>query len=135
MSKTVLVADDDSAIVQLIKFNLELEGFEVIVAYDGLSALDLAKNTKPDLLILDIMMPKLDGWDVVSEVRRDEQLGKTPVVILTALSADNAVTTSMAFGADVHLSKPFEPEELLEIVHRLIGPANEAAQSPESGQD
>jgi len=73
VSKTVLVADDDSAIVQLIKFNLELEGFDVVVAYDGLAALDLAKTVKPDLLILDIMMPKLDGWDVVSEVRRDKQ--------------------------------------------------------------
>ena len=100
-------------------------------AYNGLDALDTAKKIGPDLLILDIMMPKLDGWDVASEIRRDEALRSVPVVMLTALAADNAVATSIAFGADIHLSKPFEPEELLEIVHRLIGPAAEAAQATE----
>lgn len=126
MPTSVLVADDDTAIVQLIKFNLEIEGYKVHAAYNGLDALDLAKKVRPDLLILDIMMPKLDGWDVVSEVRRDDDLHATPVVMLTALTADNAVATSIAFGADMHLSKPFEPEELLDIVRRLTGPRDEA---------
>ena len=129
MPKTVLVADDDTAIVQLIRFNLELEGYAVTVAYNGLAALDAVKQTRPDLVLLDIMMPKLDGWDVVSELRSDEETRDLPMVMLTALAADNAVATSIAFGADVHLSKPFEPEELLNIVRRLIGPAEAPAQA------
>jgi CheY-like chemotaxis protein len=123
--RSVLVADDDSTICQLIQFNLELEGYQVHLAHNGLDALDSAKANRPDLIVLDIMMPKLDGWDVLNAIRSDEDLRHTPVIMLTALAADNAVATSVAYGADVHLNKPFEPEELLGMVQRLIGLAEE----------
>jgi len=117
----ILVIDDDPNVVQLVKMNLEFEGYEVETAYNGLKGLDMARRVRPDLILLDIMMPNLDGWDVVNEIRRTPELKGVPVVMLTALNQPEAVATSLTFGADVHLPKPFEPDAMLEIVRRLLG--------------
>jgi DNA-binding response OmpR family regulator len=120
MGDVVLIADDDRDIVRFVALNLRLEGFEVIVANDGQDALDMALDAQPSLILLDTMMPRLDGYEVCSRLRH-QQLGRPiPVIMLTAksLAADRA----MAFtaGADDWVTKPFDPADLVsKVKHRL----------------
>jgi DNA-binding response OmpR family regulator len=116
----VLVADDDADIVRFVALNLRLEGFEVVVASDGQDALDKALELRPGLVVLDTMMPRLDGYQVCSRLRDARPHEQVPVIMLTAksLAADRA----MAFtaGADDWVTKPFDPAELVaKVCHHL----------------
>ncbi len=122
---TVLVVDDERAIVKLIEANLRLENFQVITAMDGLQALQQVKEKKPDLIILDIMMPHMDGWQVLQRVRQDDELRDIPVVVLTARTGDADIIRGWELGADEYITKPFSPLALVKTVQMVL------KQSPE----
>ena len=110
MSQKILVADDEKNIVDLISYNLKKEGYGVIAAHDGKAALDLALNSNPDLVILDIMMPKLDGFDVCRKIREKSQV---PIVMLTARAEEIDKVLGLGLGADDYVTKPFGVRELM----------------------
>ncbi len=124
--KRILAVDDEKLIVLAIRHNLKLAGYDVIEAYDGREAIQKIEAERPDLIILDVMMPELNGWDVLSSIRDDPELRATPVIMLTALGQDGDVGETIRRGADFHLTKPFEPRNLLDIVGKLLAAADEA---------
>ncbi len=119
-TKKILVADDEPPVVQIIRANLELEGYQVVTAYDGVQALEKAKAEHPDLLILDIMMPRMDGFDVLDALKKDAATEDIPVIMLTALNEIEHMDQAARKGSYCYLTKPFEPLELLMIVRRLL---------------
>jgi DNA-binding response OmpR family regulator len=108
----VLVADDEPHLLRLAKFRLEREGYEVFTAADGETALRVAREEKPDLCVLDVMMPKRSGFDVLRELRSDESCAGMKVIMLTTLAQDRDVDVGFSLGADDYLTKPFSPQEL-----------------------
>jgi DNA-binding response OmpR family regulator len=117
----VLVADDDRDILQLISFRLERADYEVVQANDGEEALRLVKELHPDLAVLDLMMPKLNGYEVIREIRRDEETKAIPVILLTARVQETDVARGFEAGADDYLKKPFSPQELRARVQAILG--------------
>src|SRR6476661_4972593 len=108
----VLVADDEPHLLRLVKFRLEREGYEVLTAVDGDAALQVARSEQPDLCVLDVMMPKRSGFDVLRELRADERFNSTKVIMLTARAQDRDVDAGFSLGADDYVTKPFSPNEL-----------------------
>ena len=117
----VLIADDDPDILSLVAFRLERAGYEVIQASNGEDALRLASERKPDLAILDVMMPKLTGYDVTEQIRRNEETSGIPVILLTARVQEADVERGFAAGADDYIKKPFSPQELRARVQAILG--------------
>ena len=117
----VLVVDDDDVIRQLITVNLELEGFEVETAVDGQDCLDKVKKVAPDVVTLDIMMPKLDGWETAIRLRQDPETADLKVVLLSARAQEADLERGSRIGVDAYLTKPFDPDELIDVVRRLAG--------------
>ncbi len=109
----ILVVDDETYIVELVKFNLEKEGFQVIVAHDGLKALAMVKSDSPDLIILDIMLPKMDGLEVCQLLKKDPNYSSIPIIMLTARGEELDTVLGLELGADDYIKKPFSPRELL----------------------
>jgi DNA-binding response OmpR family regulator len=109
---TVLVADDEPHLLRLVKFRIERDGHRVITATDGDTALELARKEKPDLCVLDVMMPKRSGFDVLRELRNDQELTGMKVIMLTARAQDADVDAGFTLGADDYITKPFSPQEL-----------------------
>lgn len=110
MSRKILVVDDEKNIVDILKFNLKKEGFETIEAYDGEQAVEKALNQKPDLILLDIMLPKMDGFTVCRKLR---QTMSTPILMLTAKEEEVDKVLGLELGADDYITKPFSPRELM----------------------
>ena len=108
----VLVADDEPHLLRLVKFRLEREGYEVLTAADGETALQVARDEHPDLCVLDVMMPKRSGFDVLRELRSDERCSGMKVIMLTARAQDRDVDVGFSLGADDYITKPFSPQEL-----------------------
>ncbi len=125
----ILVIDDDLAINELIKVNLELHGYEVIQAYNGVEGFAKAKQEIPALIILDVMMPEVDGFTVAQRVRQNPETAEIPILMLTALSELNDKVNGFNIGVDDYLTKPFEIEELLVRVRALL---KRTRQIPES---
>jgi len=119
-NKRVLVVEDDPAIIELIRLLLEQEGFEVEVAHDGLEALDQMSMFVPDLVLLDLRLPKLGGLDVLWEMRQNPKLNKTPVIIVSIDSSPQTILEGWRLGVDSYFVKPFDPEELIRIIRRII---------------
>jgi CheY-like chemotaxis protein len=117
----VLVVDDDDVIRQLITVNLELEGFEVETAYDGQDCLDKVKQVDPDVVTLDIMMPRMDGWETATKLREDPDTANLKVVLLSARAQEADLQRGSRIGVDAYLTKPFDPDELIAVVRRLAG--------------
>jgi DNA-binding response OmpR family regulator len=109
---TVLVADDEPHLLRLVKFRLEREGYRVLTAADGDAALQVARDERPDLCVLDVMMPKRSGFDVLRELRADERFNTTKVIMLTARAQDRDVDAGFSLGADDYVTNPFSPNEL-----------------------
>jgi len=126
MAGTVLVVDDEKNIVQLARLYLNKEGFQVEGAYNGAQALEKAKSLRPDLIILDIMMPELDGLSVCKELRKTSDV---PIIILTARSDDVDRIVGLELGADDYVSKPFNPRELVARVKAVLRRARREAPS------
>lgn len=118
--KTVLAVDDERLIVLAMRHNLQYAGYNVIEAFDGREALTQLELHRPDLVILDVMMPELSGWDVLTCIREDPELRNTPVIMLTALGQDSDEREGLIRGADVYLTKPYEPQHLIDMVNRLL---------------
>ena len=117
----VLVVDDDDVIRQLISVNLELEGFDVTTAVDGQDCLDKVKDVDPVVITLDIMMPRLDGWEAASRLRADPETADIKVVLLSARAQEADLQRGDRIGVDAYLTKPFDPDELIATVRRLAG--------------
>ncbi|WP_329381565.1 response regulator [Streptomyces sp. NBC_01716] len=119
MSGRVLVVDDNRVIRQLIRVNLELEGFEVVTAADGAECLDVVHRVRPDVITLDVVMPRLDGIRTAARLRADPMTSHLPVAIISA-GTRYEVETGITAGVDAFLAKPFEPSELVRVVRRLM---------------
>jgi DNA-binding response OmpR family regulator len=116
MGALVLIADDDRDIVRFVALNLRLEGFEVVVADNGQDALDKALDVRPSLILLDTMMPRLDGYEVCSRFRDERPDSQVPVIMLTAKSLDADRAMAFTAGADDWVTKPFDPADLVSRV-------------------
>lgn len=112
----VLAVDDSPTVLDMLKAILESGGYEVITASDGQEALNTARDESPDLILLDVMLPKLDGYRVCRLLKFDQKYKSIPIIMLTAKSEDQSVATGMRTGADQYLTKPVEPEKLLASV-------------------
>ncbi|KQC09599.1 MAG: XRE family transcriptional regulator [Smithella sp. SDB] len=119
MSK-ILIVDDEKDIVDLISYNLEKDGFSTIKAYDGESSLQIIKTQKPDLMILDLMLPKLSGLDVCRAIRRSPETAGLPIIMLTAKSDEVDKVTGLEVGADDYVTKPFSVKELTARVRSIF---------------
>jgi len=128
------VVDDDVDIARFIEVNLRLEGFDVLVAHDGQEALDVIADTLPDLALLDVMMPRMDGYEVCTKLRADGRSAHIPVIMLTAKSLSADKVLGLTAGADDYIIKPFDPMELIARVKTTLRRANEMrALSPLTG--
>jgi CheY-like chemotaxis protein len=121
----VLVVDDDDVIRQLITVNLELEGFDVVTAVDGQDALDKVKQAQPQVITLDVMMPRLDGWEAAARLRGDPETAHIKVILLSARAQEADLQRGERIGVDAYLTKPFDPDELIDLVRRLMDDAGE----------
>ena len=117
----VLVVDDDEVIRQLIAVNLQLEGFEVATAVDGQDCLDKVVEVAPDVITLDVMMPRLDGWETAIQLRKSPETAHIKIVLITARAQDEDVARGGHVGADAYLTKPFDPGEMIRVVRELAG--------------
>ena len=125
--ETILVADDDEHILELVAFYLRKNGYAVALAHDGDETLALERTVKPDLLVLDVMMPGPDGLQVCKALR---QRGNVPIVLLTARSSDIDKIAGLRFGADDYVSKPFNPEELMARIEAVLRRSRDSAPAP-----
>jgi CheY-like chemotaxis protein len=115
----VLVVDDDEVIRQLIAVNLTLEGFEVETAVDGRDCLDKVAEIAPDVITLDVMMPRLDGWETAVQLRRDPKTSHIKVVLISARAQEDDRARGERVGADAYLTKPFDPGEMIRVIREL----------------
>ena len=126
----VLIADDDDDILELVRVRLARSGFDLHVAHDGAEALALARKHVPDLALLDVSMPGLDGYEVAAALRRDPATAQVRVVMLTARAQSRDVAHGFAAGADDYITKPFSPQALQERVTELLSPAESRSLRP-----
>ena len=117
MAKSILIVEDDNNIADLLRLYLEKEGYQATIAADGTQGIDLYRKLRPDLVLLDVMMPGVDGWGVLRAIRQDSQ---TPVIMLTAKGETNDKVQGLKQGADDYLTKPFEMKELLARVEAVL---------------
>ena len=121
MSKRILIADDEPNIVVSLEFLMKREGFDVQVAVDGEAALQAIAGQVPDLILLDIMLPRKDGFEVCQQIRANPQWQSVKVVMLTAKGRDTEVSKGLALGADAYMTKPFSTKDLVAQVRQLLG--------------
>ena len=134
MKQTVLVVDDDHDVVRLMRAYLEQAGYDVLVAYDGNTAVHQLRSEKPDLLLLDLMLPDRDGFDITRLVRSDPNLAHIPIIMLTARVEDTDKIIGLELGADDYVTKPYNPREVLARVRaRLRSPETYQAQKLRHG--
>ena len=122
MRKKILVVEDDLDLVELLRFNLTNAGFSVIAAFDGAEALKKARSMLPDLILLDLMLPELDGFAVCEILRRDSSTTAIPIIIVTAMSSQLARVAGIGAGANDFITKPFSPKHLLSRIETLLTP-------------
>ena len=120
MGQRILVVDDDKEIVRIIRAYLEKAGYSVATAYDGETALHIIRSDRPDLVVLDLMLPDRDGWDITRIVRSDPALAATPIVMLTARVEGEDRVTGLDLGADDYIPKPFNPHEVVARVRAVL---------------
>ena len=118
--KKILIVDDEADLVETVRFPLEMEGFNVLVSYNGEDALNQARKEKPDLIILDLMLPKLDGYKVCRLLKFDEKYKHIPILMLTAKTQEKDKILGMETGADEYITKPFEMDVLMEKVKAYL---------------
>jgi two-component system alkaline phosphatase synthesis response regulator PhoP len=120
MAKKILAVDDERHIVRLVQVNLERAGYEVVTAFDGKDALEKVELENPDLVVLDVMMPYMDGFEVLQNLRKNPATRELPVIMLTAKAQDADVFRGWQSGVDCYLTKPFNPMELISFVKRIF---------------
>ncbi len=131
MTKTVLVIDDEAELLRLLDYNLTKAGYLALGAKDGPAGLDMARKHFPDLVILDVMMPGMDGWEVCKALRQDPSTARVPILMLTAKAEESDRVLGLELGADDYVAKPFGVRELLARVKALIRRSESATVSPE----
>ena len=119
--KRVLVCEDDPVVLRLLQVNLELEGYEVLTAQNGEEALEVANAQSPDLVVLDIMIPRMDGYQVVNKMKAEESTKDIPVVFVSAKAQQAEVELGKSYGVAGYLTKPFDPADVIALVGRLLG--------------
>jgi two-component system alkaline phosphatase synthesis response regulator PhoP len=127
--RRILVIEDDKDIVELVKYNLEKHGYQVTSSADGATGLAQIRKSPPDLLVLDLMLPRLSGLDICKDIRRDVNLNRLPILILTAKGEEADRVVGLELGADDYVTKPFSPRELAARVKALLRRADPAASS------
>ena len=130
---TVLVVDDDPVILKLLEVNFEMEGFSVVRAADGAEGLERAREVLPDIVILDVMMPRMTGYEVAKALREDEGTAHIPIIFVTARAQSSDVERGMELGVDDYVTKPFDPLDLIARVNVLL--ARRAESAAEAGPD
>ena len=120
----ILVVDDEIYIVHILDFSLGMEGYEVITALDGENAIEKARAEHPDLIVLDIMMPKLDGYETCKMLKADDDTRGIPVILLSAKGRNIDQKIGFEVGADDYITKPFSPRKLVERINAILGQAN-----------
>jgi two-component system alkaline phosphatase synthesis response regulator PhoP len=120
----ILVVDDEIYIVHILDFSLGMEGYEVITALDGEQALEKAQAQRPDLIVLDIMMPKLDGYETCKALKADPATRGIPVILLSAKGRNMDQKIGFEVGADDYITKPFSPRKLVERINAILGQSN-----------
>jgi len=127
---TILVIDDEPDLIELVQFNLQKDGYEVIVAKNGQAGLEIAQKHLPDMIVLDLMMPGIDGLEVCRQLRSDARTRLIPMIMLTAKSAEADRIVGLELGADDYITKPFSPRELLARVRALLRRATSTQETP-----
>ena len=120
LKKKILIVDDEVDLVEMVALRLEASDFEVIKAYDGQEGLDKARNEKPDLIVLDLMLPKIDGYKVCRMLKFDEKYKNIPIILFTAKVQEADKKLGVDVGADAYVTKPFESSELLNKISQLL---------------
>jgi len=120
MGKIILLVDDEKDLSKAIAFRLEANGYKVLASYDGQDGFEKAKKEKPDLIILDLMLPKMDGYKVCALLKGDTRYSRIPIIIFTARAQDDDMNMAKEIGADAYITKPFEPETLLLKIKELL---------------
>ena len=120
-SKKILIVDDEVDLVETIRFPLEMEGYTVLVSYNGEDALNQARRERPHLILLDLMLPKLDGYKVCRLLKFDEKFKHIPILMLTAKTQQKDKSMGMETGADEYITKPFDMEELMKKLRSYLG--------------
>jgi two-component system alkaline phosphatase synthesis response regulator PhoP len=118
--KKILIVDDEPNIVMSLEYTFKKNNFEVFIARDGQEALDILKNALPDIIILDVMMPNVDGYNTLEQIREDDRLKDTKVIFLSAKNKEKDIEKGLALGADLYMTKPFSVKKLVEQVNELI---------------
>lgn len=118
--KKILVVDDEKEIVNILCTSLEMQGYETLSAFDGQEGLDMARNEKPDLILLDIVMPRLNGYQVCRELKKDEATKSIPILMLTAKTQESDQFWGKETGADEYITKPFDTLNLLELIRQFL---------------
>lgn len=122
MNKKILVIEDDPSILRLIKYTLEREGYQVLTASNGLEGLRKAKREEPDLTILDVMLPGIDGFEICHRLRAEPQTAQLPILMLSAKTQEKDKVAGFKVGADDYLTKPVHPSEIVSRVETLLAP-------------
>jgi len=128
--RKILIVDDEKQLVALVELHMKMSGYEVLSASDGEKALAITKEEKPDLIILDLMLPKIDGWHVCKRLRAESKTRDVPVIILTARSETGDKLKGFECGADDYVTKPFSPRELVARVKRVLARAENGFSAP-----
>ena len=118
--KKILLVDDEPNIIMSLEYTFKKQNFEVFIARDGQEALDILKNEQPDLIILDIMMPKVDGYATIESVKKNEKLANCKVIFLSAKNKESDIEKGMQLGADAYMTKPFSIKKLVDQVNELL---------------
>ena len=118
--KRILIIEDEVTLVNLLKIRLEANNYEILAAYDGARGLEMAKKETPDLILLDLMLPKLDGYQVCRMLKFDAKYKKIPIIIFTARAQEKDKAIGKEVGADAYVTKPFEPEKLIETIEAVL---------------
>jgi len=121
MAKKILIADDEEDVKFVIQLFLESKGYEIVTAFDGLDAIDKARAEKPDLILLDIMMPLIDGFEVCRKLKADKDTAGIPIVMISAASQTESKKKGLEAGASDYIVKPFEPDHLHKVLDGLLG--------------
>ena len=124
MRKKILIVDDEPHILMLLQDNLEMADYEVVSASDGLEALEQVKQTSPDIIILDVGMPKMNGWDVCETLKKSPETQHIPVIFLTAFAQNADRKRGLALGAAKFITKPFHPDHIVEAIQEVLGQAS-----------
>lgn len=131
MKEKILIVEDEKDIIKMLEYNLKKEGFKVIDARDGEDALDLAVREYPDLILLDLMLPGIDGLDVCKTLKKESKTSLIPIIMLTAKSQESDKVVGLELGADDYITKPFSPRELIARIKAVLRRATEKEKLPE----